>query len=68
MSQTAELREDAEAPKPEMTKQQSAFDRFFEITTRGSTVPREIRGGIVTFVTMAALYFVRGPVEALLAG
>ncbi|WP_082571384.1 NCS2 family permease [Agromyces sp. Root1464] len=31
----------------------NAFDRFFEITGRGSTVGREIRGGIVTFFTMA---------------
>ncbi|PRB11549.1 NCS2 family permease [Microbacterium sp. MYb62] len=31
----------------------NAFDRFFEITQRGSTVGREIRGGVVTFVTMA---------------
>ena len=31
----------------------NAFDRFFEITRRGSTMGREIRGGIVTFVTMA---------------
>ncbi|WP_164234637.1 NCS2 family permease [Microbacterium hydrocarbonoxydans] len=31
----------------------NALDRFFEITQRGSTVAREIRGGIVTFVTMA---------------
>lgn len=30
-----------------------AFDRFFEITRRGSTIGREVRGGIVTFVTMA---------------
>ena len=30
-----------------------AIDRFFEITQRGSTVGREVRGGIVTFVTMA---------------
>ncbi|MDQ0728002.1 NCS2 family permease [Microbacterium sp. W4I20] len=29
------------------------LDRFFEITQRGSTFGREIRGGIVTFVTMA---------------
>ncbi|MCE7482052.1 MULTISPECIES: NCS2 family permease [Microbacterium] len=28
-------------------------DRFFEISRRGSTFGREIRGGIVTFVTMA---------------
>ncbi|MBO0981860.1 NCS2 family permease [Microbacterium sp. SD291] len=31
----------------------NALDRFFEITRRGSTFAREIRGGIVTFVTMA---------------
>ena len=30
-----------------------ALDRYFEITARGSTFGREIRGGIVTFVTMA---------------
>lgn len=29
------------------------FDRFFEITARGSTVGTEIRGGLVTFVAMA---------------
>jgi len=31
----------------------TALDRFFEITRRGSTVSREIRGGVVTFFTMA---------------
>ncbi|WP_228484541.1 NCS2 family permease [Microbacterium cremeum] len=31
----------------------SGFDRFFEITRRGSTVGTEVRGGVVTFVTMA---------------
>ncbi|WP_210580811.1 NCS2 family permease [Actinomyces succiniciruminis] len=31
----------------------SAIDRFFHITERGSTVAREVRGGIVTFFTMA---------------
>lgn len=30
-----------------------AIDRYFEITKRGSTFGREVRGGIVTFVTMA---------------
>ncbi|HEX2902467.1 MAG TPA: NCS2 family permease, partial [Jatrophihabitans sp.] len=30
----------------------TALDRFFSISNRGSTVPREIRGGLVTFVTM----------------
>nr|MDT0660178.1 NCS2 family permease [Micromonospora sp. DSM 115978] len=31
----------------------NAFDRFFEITARGSTVTREVRGGLATFFTMA---------------
>jgi AGZA family xanthine/uracil permease-like MFS transporter len=31
----------------------NALDRFFEISRRGSTFGREVRGGIVTFVTMA---------------
>jgi AGZA family xanthine/uracil permease-like MFS transporter len=38
----------AAAPEPK-----SRFDRFFEITKRGSTVGTEVRGGVVTFVTMA---------------
>ena len=29
------------------------LDRFFEISTRGSSVAAEVRGGVVTFVTMA---------------
>ncbi|WP_297373588.1 NCS2 family permease, partial [Cryobacterium sp.] len=29
------------------------MDRYFEITRRGSTWSREVRGGLVTFVTMA---------------
>lgn len=38
------------------TRQQtpdSRLDRFFKITERGSTVSQELRGGLVTFVTMA---------------
>ena len=30
-----------------------AVDQFFQITERGSTVAREVRGGVVTFFTMA---------------
>ncbi|EHK88178.1 NCS2 family permease [Saccharomonospora azurea] len=33
-------------------KQRSPLDRFFRISERGSTVGREVRGGLVTFVTM----------------
>ena len=31
----------------------SGIDRFFKISERGSTVSREVRGGFVTFFTMA---------------
>ncbi|MBY8854091.1 NCS2 family permease, partial [Saccharothrix sp. MB29] len=31
----------------------SGLDAFFKISARGSTVGREVRGGLVTFVTMA---------------
>lgn len=35
------------------TEPRNALDRFFEITKRGSSFGAEIRGGVVTFVTMA---------------
>lgn len=35
------------------TKNRSGLDRYFKITERGSTVERELRGGIVTFFTMS---------------
>src|SRR5690349_10855570 len=31
----------------------NGFDRFFEISARGSTMTREVRGGLATFFTMA---------------
>ncbi|MFC5727539.1 MULTISPECIES: NCS2 family permease [Nocardioides] len=31
----------------------NAIDRYFQISARGSTVGREVRGGLVTFFTMA---------------
>ena len=37
---------------PQSTKT-GGLDRYFEITARGSTVGREVRGGLVTFLTMA---------------
>jgi AGZA family xanthine/uracil permease-like MFS transporter len=41
------------ATKPtEPASATSALDRFFKITERGSTTVREVRGGLVTFVTM----------------
>lgn len=35
------------------TAPRSGLDRFFQITERGSSVAAEVRGGVVTFVTMA---------------
>ena len=35
------------------TEARNWVDRYFEISERGSTVGREVRGGLVTFVTMA---------------
>jgi AGZA family xanthine/uracil permease-like MFS transporter len=40
----------AETPTPTF---RGRVDSFFEITKRGSTFPRELRGGVVTFVAMA---------------
>jgi AGZA family xanthine/uracil permease-like MFS transporter len=39
-----------EAPSPSSNK---GFDNWFELTKRGSTISREVRGGLVTFFTMA---------------
>jgi AGZA family xanthine/uracil permease-like MFS transporter len=36
-----------------VTQPRNGFDRFFEISRRGSTVGREVRGGLATFFTMA---------------
>ena len=35
------------------TEPRNGLDRFFQISERGSTIGTEVRGGIVTFVTMA---------------
>lgn len=43
----------APPPAPATAEPKNALDRFFEISKRGSTVGTEIRGGLVTFVTMA---------------
>lgn len=42
-----------ETPADPVKEPRGAVDRFFEITARGSTYGREVRGGLVTFVTMA---------------
>lgn len=52
-SETAEPTQERAAPPPS-----SAVDRFFEITRHGSTVPREIRAGLTTFLAMSYIIFV----------
>ncbi|MEO7070165.1 MAG: NCS2 family permease [Nostocoides sp.] len=49
MSKTGAPR--AHAPAPPRPK--NGLDAFFQITARGSTVAREVRGGLATFFTMA---------------
>ena len=43
----------APSTAPQAVQERGAVDRFFEITRRGSTRSAEVRGGVVTFVTMA---------------
>ncbi|WP_434742623.1 NCS2 family permease [Micromonospora sp. SH-82] len=38
---------------PEPARPRSGFDRYFEVSARGSTMGREVRGGLATFFTMA---------------
>ncbi|MFC0004986.1 NCS2 family permease [Micromonospora siamensis] len=38
---------------PDPAHPRSGFDRFFEVSARGSTMSREVRGGLATFFTMA---------------
>jgi AGZA family xanthine/uracil permease-like MFS transporter len=52
MMQATRMASDTERAT-EPTAPRNGVDRFFRITERGSTVGRELRGGLVTFVTMA---------------
>jgi AGZA family xanthine/uracil permease-like MFS transporter len=36
----------------------SRLDRYFDVSARGSTIPREVRAGAATFLTMAYILFV----------
>ncbi|WP_409201252.1 NCS2 family permease [Luteipulveratus flavus] len=40
-------------PEATTDHEPSGLDRYFRITERGSTMTREVRGGVVTFFTMA---------------
>ncbi|TFC25978.1 NCS2 family permease [Cryobacterium sp. TMT2-18-3] len=58
MSETETHTSSTPAPKPDTPAGtnpgvKARIDRYFEITRRGSTYGREVRGGLVTFVTMA---------------
>ncbi|GAB2606541.1 NCS2 family permease [Pseudactinotalea suaedae] len=44
--------------RAEPARPSSAVDRFFEITRHGSTVPRELRAGLTTFLAMSYIIFV----------
>ena len=52
MTQTAEPRTEPE------TRRVSGFDRYFQITAQGSTIPREVRAGFTTWLTMSYILFV----------
>ena len=41
------------AARPRRSNRFSSLDSFFQISERGSTKGREVRGGLVTFITMA---------------
>ncbi|WP_173401538.1 NCS2 family permease [Arthrobacter sp. H5] len=53
MTQTGGHPEGPAQKRGDQQVQISRLDRFFQITERGSTKAREIRGGFVTFFTMA---------------
>lgn len=48
-------------------KSDSSLDRFFKISERGSTVGREIRGGLVTFFAMAYILVVNAAILGVAA-
>ncbi len=52
-AQTAQSAQTGGAHPGQQRQPGGAIDRYFEITARGSTIGREVRGGLVTFVAMA---------------
>ncbi len=55
------------APSPSKTAPVGALDRYFRITERGSTLGREIRGGLATFFTMAYIVVLNPLIIGLVA-
>ena len=58
MTQTAPPRTEPE------TRPVSGIDRYFQITAQGSTIPRELRAGFTTWLTMSYILFVNPQVLA----
>ena len=48
-------------------KPASSLDRFFKISERGSTIGREVRGGVVTFFAMAYILVVNAAILGVAA-
>ncbi|PSJ24620.1 MFS transporter [Streptosporangium nondiastaticum] len=44
---------DAQQPSPPPSQPKGALDRYFRISERGSSISRELRGGLATFFAMA---------------
>jgi AGZA family xanthine/uracil permease-like MFS transporter len=53
MSPLAQPTAKSPEPTPAPVPPSSPLDRFFKISERGSTLAREVRGGVATFFTMA---------------
>ncbi|MFJ9519224.1 NCS2 family permease [Kitasatospora sp. NPDC101801] len=53
MSPLAQPTATSPEPSPAAPQPSSPLDRFFRISERGSTLAREVRGGVATFFTMA---------------
>ncbi|HET6860790.1 MAG TPA: NCS2 family permease [Streptomyces sp.] len=53
MSPSATAPADAKQPPSSPQEPSGGLDRYFKISERGSTIPREIRGGLATFFAMA---------------
>jgi AGZA family xanthine/uracil permease-like MFS transporter len=67
----ADVLADAPAPRrsegPRM-RPKNGLDRYFGITERRSTVPREVRGGLTTFFTMAYIVVLNPIILTSIAG
>ncbi|MER5865790.1 NCS2 family permease [Kitasatospora sp. NPDC002040] len=53
MSPLAQPTVESPEPSPAAPQPSSPLDRYFKISERGSTLAREVRGGVATFFTMA---------------